>query len=380
MFECHEQLHSVAPRVCRNSRTKMPSGSAAALPLPCITSPFGDPTPSPLQPKVPELLAGLSGTRTAILYYEQGHEFLFGDPVRTQPSFGYAAVDRTFHMAMGLPVALACVSEPVRQVLQQEFGRGKVLVVPNGVDTDAFTPRIAPTPDAGHRLDQELVHKPPLERQQASEAYGQVDPQGGTSGASLGVQGAGAAHGPRYALQQLELGAEVQQEQGTQSAPQQGPIKAQTSSARAQERVLVEARACPDISQAMDTDSAAGGATQGVHRQRLPGVEAGSEVQSAWTDAGLPPPTCVISTLKVRAKGNMCKHGSSRSGRYFRGQPDSQVCLTGSTALCFMAPPACCLALPARCVAAFYGASQSSSSLMCRCGASRTKHWPSLHN
>lgn len=270
--------------------------SAAAFPRPCITPASATPTPSPPQTKVPELLAGLSGTRTAILYYEQGHEFLFGDPVRTQPSFGYAAVDRTFHMAMGLPVALACVSEPVRQVLQQEFGRGKVLVVPNGVDTDAFTTLTVPAPDAGHGLDQEQ----PLERQQAFEAYGQRNAQGSTSGASLGVQGAGAAHGPRYVLQQLELGAQAHQAQGTHSAPQQGPIKAQTSSARAQERVLVEAHACPDISQAMDTDSPAGGATQGMHHQRLPGVEAGSEVQSAWTDAGLPPPTCVISTLKVR--------------------------------------------------------------------------------
>lgn len=258
------------------------------------------PTPSPPQTKVPELLAGLSGTRTAILYYEQGHEFLFGDPVRTQPSFGYSAVDRTFHMAMGLPVALACVSEPVRQVLQQQFGRGKVLVVPNGVDTDAFTPLLAPTPDARHGLDQELVHKPALGGQQASEAYGQVDAQGGTSGASLGVQGSGTAHRARYALQQLEVGAEVHQTRASHSAPQQELIKTQTSSAKAQERVLVKAHACLDMSQAMDTDSPAGGATQGVHRQRLPGVETGSEVQSAWTDSGLPPPTCVISSSKVR--------------------------------------------------------------------------------
>ena len=114
--------------------------------------------------QVPELLLGLSGSETAVVYYEQGHEWLFGDPARlpTVPqgvqttavttsaeaaafatssvvamSSPVAAWDRVFHMVMGLPCVLATVSETARAILAAEFGRGKALLVPNGVDAEA---------------------------------------------------------------------------------------------------------------------------------------------------------------------------------------------------------------------------------------------------
>ena len=115
--------------------------------------------------QVPELLLGLSGSETAVVYYEQGHEWLFGDPARlpTVPRGAQttsaatvdasaaaassammmpspvAAWDRVFHMVMGLPCVLATVSETARAVLAAEFGRGKALMVPNGVDAEAAT-------------------------------------------------------------------------------------------------------------------------------------------------------------------------------------------------------------------------------------------------
>jgi len=45
-----------------------------------------------------------------------------------------AAWDRVFHRVMGLPVVLATVSESARAILDSNFGRGKALIVPNGVD------------------------------------------------------------------------------------------------------------------------------------------------------------------------------------------------------------------------------------------------------
>ena len=38
-------------------------------------------------------------------------------------------------MVMGLPVVISAVSEPVRAILSSEFGRGKALLLPNGIDT-----------------------------------------------------------------------------------------------------------------------------------------------------------------------------------------------------------------------------------------------------
>ena len=138
--------------------------------------------------QVPELLLGL-GSETAVIYYEQGHEWLFGDmggrvqsPATqraqqqqqqqqggAQPHYRHASESydgmesgartnvgsgterascvatagaegtmaswgRVFHMVMGLPVIIASVSEPVRSILSIEFGRGQTLLLPNGID------------------------------------------------------------------------------------------------------------------------------------------------------------------------------------------------------------------------------------------------------
>jgi len=86
--------------------------------------------------QVPELLVG---TPVPVVYFEQGHEWLFGDPVRFRPEHGYAAQDALFHTVCHLPVVLASVSSPVTAILQREFGRVAV-EVPNAVDCDAFCP------------------------------------------------------------------------------------------------------------------------------------------------------------------------------------------------------------------------------------------------
>ena len=52
--------------------------------------------------QVPEILME---TTHPVLYWEQGHEWLFGDPVRFQPK--YSKHDILFHHVMNLPVALA---------------------------------------------------------------------------------------------------------------------------------------------------------------------------------------------------------------------------------------------------------------------------------
>ena len=99
--------------------------------------------------QVPELLLGL-GSETAIIYYEQGHEWLFGDLGQPMDQKGSSLLTpavapcsasqslamwgRVFHMVMGLPVVIAAVSEPVRAILSAEFGRGRALLLPNGID------------------------------------------------------------------------------------------------------------------------------------------------------------------------------------------------------------------------------------------------------
>ncbi|KAI3426406.1 hypothetical protein D9Q98_008776 [Chlorella vulgaris] len=84
--------------------------------------------------QVPEWLVG---TSAPIVYFEQGHEWLFGDPVRFTGAG--RAQDSLFHQAMHLPVALAAVSEAVQTILGQEFGRTSMLVH-NSVDCTRFTP------------------------------------------------------------------------------------------------------------------------------------------------------------------------------------------------------------------------------------------------
>ncbi|KAK9815193.1 hypothetical protein WJX73_010532 [Symbiochloris irregularis] len=86
--------------------------------------------------QVAELLVGVAAP---ILYWEQGHEWLFGDPVRFQAAHNYAKQDQLFHMVLHLPVALAAVSEAVQNILAQEFGRAAICV-PNAVDCQRFCP------------------------------------------------------------------------------------------------------------------------------------------------------------------------------------------------------------------------------------------------
>ncbi len=81
----------------------------------------------------------LQASSTAVVYFEQGHESLFGDPqARLTPAA--AAADAVFHAVMGLPVVLATVSEHARSALADGFGRGRALIVPCGVDSAAFRP------------------------------------------------------------------------------------------------------------------------------------------------------------------------------------------------------------------------------------------------
>ncbi|KAL4448235.1 hypothetical protein ABPG75_005454 [Micractinium tetrahymenae] len=86
--------------------------------------------------QVPEWL---TSTSAPVLYYEQGHEWLFGDPVRFCEEGNYAAQDQLFHMAMHLPVAVAAVSEAVQSIICREFGRSSLLVH-NGIDCQRFRP------------------------------------------------------------------------------------------------------------------------------------------------------------------------------------------------------------------------------------------------
>jgi glycosyltransferase involved in cell wall biosynthesis len=73
--------------------------------------------------QLPEVLAAASPWAPPALYLEQGHEWLFGDPVRARPEHGYAAQDRLFHAAMHLPAGLAAVSPAAAAILRQQFGR-----------------------------------------------------------------------------------------------------------------------------------------------------------------------------------------------------------------------------------------------------------------
>lgn len=86
--------------------------------------------------QVSELLMGVPAP---VLYWEQGHEWLFGDTIRFQEAHNYNKQDRLFHMVMHLPCAVASVSEAVQAILSSEFGRNP-LIIPNGIDCLRFTP------------------------------------------------------------------------------------------------------------------------------------------------------------------------------------------------------------------------------------------------
>jgi glycosyltransferase involved in cell wall biosynthesis len=86
--------------------------------------------------QVAELLMGVPAP---VVYWEQGHEWVFGDPIRFQEAHNYKKQDQLFHMVMHLPCALAAVSEAVQTILGTEFGR-QPLIIPNGIDCHRFTP------------------------------------------------------------------------------------------------------------------------------------------------------------------------------------------------------------------------------------------------
>uniref|UniRef100_A0A061SAC2 Group 1 glycosyl transferase n=1 Tax=Tetraselmis sp. GSL018 TaxID=582737 RepID=A0A061SAC2_9CHLO len=89
--------------------------------------------------QVAELLMGVPAP---VLYWEQGHEWLFGDPVRFQTQHNYLKQDQLFHMMLHLPVALAAVSTAVQDILHQEFGR-QAVIIPNSIDCERFRPGTA---------------------------------------------------------------------------------------------------------------------------------------------------------------------------------------------------------------------------------------------
>jgi hypothetical protein len=61
-------------------------------------------------PSCPQIPEWLTTTSAPVLYYEQGHEWLFGDPLRFREAGGARDQDALFHATMHLPVALAAVS------------------------------------------------------------------------------------------------------------------------------------------------------------------------------------------------------------------------------------------------------------------------------
>ncbi|KAA0174417.1 hypothetical protein FNF27_04014 [Cafeteria roenbergensis] len=69
----------------------------------------------------------------AIVYWDQGHEHVFGDPT------SHADWDRVFHASMHLPVSLLSVSNIVRDILAHHFAR-VAPVVPNAIDSSLFHP------------------------------------------------------------------------------------------------------------------------------------------------------------------------------------------------------------------------------------------------
>ncbi len=81
--------------------------------------------------QLPELAAGPA----PVLYWEQGHEALFGE----MPPEQQTGTRRQLEQAYGSPVALAAVSPVVAAILHTRYGRTSI-VVPPGVDAQAFHP------------------------------------------------------------------------------------------------------------------------------------------------------------------------------------------------------------------------------------------------
>lgn len=79
----------------------------------------------------------------AIVYWDQGHEHVFGDPTAS-PEW-----DQVFHLSMHLPIALLSVSNIVRDILAHHFARSAP-VVPNAIDTSLFYPKPTSRPHPHH--------------------------------------------------------------------------------------------------------------------------------------------------------------------------------------------------------------------------------------
>ena len=71
-----------------------------------------------------------------VVYFEQGHETLFGD---VRPGPGGQELARHFDAAMRLPLPVAAVSHHVAHLLSARYGR-RCAVWPNGIDLERFTP------------------------------------------------------------------------------------------------------------------------------------------------------------------------------------------------------------------------------------------------
>lgn len=71
-----------------------------------------------------------------VLYFEQGHELLFGD---VPPGPAGAALEAQLEAALRLPVPVAAVSSCVAELVARRFGR-RAGVVTNGIDTARFRP------------------------------------------------------------------------------------------------------------------------------------------------------------------------------------------------------------------------------------------------
>jgi len=80
-----------------------------------------------------------------VMYWEQGHEWVFGDPVRLLMQHHYIHQDRLFHMSMLLPVVLVSVSVAIHSILDINFGRNTSLIC-NGIDCERFYPMQEPPP------------------------------------------------------------------------------------------------------------------------------------------------------------------------------------------------------------------------------------------
>lgn len=98
--------------------------------------------------QIPELAGG----PVPVLYWEQGHEFLFGDV----PNEAVRHWKKRFDEVMAYPVALAGVSPVVQEILAHRYGRRSGLVL-NGIDTVRFHPGTRP-----HRNRVLLIGNPRL--------------------------------------------------------------------------------------------------------------------------------------------------------------------------------------------------------------------------